>query len=118
MYNETTLDHFLNPRNTGRVEGGPEGSAINPDCDDTVVISLRVEDAVVTDARFRSKGCAGAIACSSATTEMLLGQPVAEVANLRARQIVDHLGGLPDEKFGCAEMAASAAREALAAAKG
>ncbi len=116
MYNRTVMDHFLRPRNVGKLDGGPEGSGLNADCGDTVVISLRVSEGVIEEARFASKGCAGAIACSSAATEMLTGAELTSVQNVSAVQLSEFLGGLPDAKMGCATMATDAARAAIQSA--
>jgi len=112
------MDHFLRPRNVGRIDGGFEGNAINLDCNDTVIFTVSVGDGVVGEAKFMSKGCAGAIACCSAATEMITGSTIDEAAALDAGAIADYLGGLPAAKMGCAEMAASGIREALAASSG
>jgi NifU-like protein involved in Fe-S cluster formation len=112
VYSKTAMDHFLRPRNVGEVAGGISGEAMNPDCGDTVVVSLAVVGGVIMDARFRSKGCSGAIAASSAVTELIRGRPVSVAAAVTAEAICDHLGGLPDAKLGCAGMAAEAARTA------
>lgn len=117
MYSRETMDHFLKPRNVGQVDGGPLGEAQNPDCGDTVRISLRVEAGQVAEARFRSQGCSGAIAASSAATVLLTGKTLDEAASLGAEAIEALLGGLPPAKHGCAEMAAAAARAAVAQAR-
>jgi nitrogen fixation NifU-like protein len=116
MYNHKVMDHFLRPKNTGLIEGGIQGHGKNPDCGDVVVITLRISEGRIEEARFASKGCAGAIACSSATTELLTGATLEAMKELSAEQLDEFLGGLPEAKWNCAEMAASAAREAIAAA--
>lgn len=116
MYSRTVMDHFLRPRNVGTLEGAPSGSGRNTDCGDTVVISLKISDGVIEEVRFASKGCAGAIACSSAATEMLAGAEVNAVQDVSAEQLSEYLGGLPDAKMGCATMATDAARAAIQSA--
>jgi NifU-like protein involved in Fe-S cluster formation len=116
MYNRVIMEHFLKPRNVGSLEGAYQGQGLNPDCNDTVTITLSVSDGRVEEARFASKGCAGAIACSSATTEMLIGSTLEDAKNFSAEALSEYLGGIPDAKMGCAEMAANAAREAIKAA--
>lgn len=113
MYSRTVMDHFLRPRNVGTLEGDLKGSGRNADCGDTVVISLAVSEGVIKEALFASKGCAGAIACCSATTELLTGSDLESMRDLSADQVSEHLGGLPEAKFGCAHMASEAARAAV-----
>ncbi len=110
------MNHFLRPRNVGVLEGGARGEATNTDCGDTVLLTLRAEGERVAEARFQSTGCAGALACCSAVTEILQGLTLAEARELSAQAILDFLGGLPEEKHGCARMAAEAARAAAARA--
>ena len=121
MYSQKVMDHFLHPRNVGTIDDGAgagRGSAENPDCGDTATVEVRVVDGVVAQTRFRSEGCAGAIACCSAVTEWLTGRALAEAATVTAVAVESYLGGLPASKRGCAEMAASAAGAALASITG
>ena len=80
MYSRTAMEHFLRPRNVGEIAGGAVGEARNADCGDTVRITLRVEAGRVAEARFRSQGCSGAIASSSAATVLLMGRALDETA--------------------------------------
>jgi nitrogen fixation NifU-like protein len=121
MYSQKVMNHFLHPRNVGSLDAGAgvgSGTAENPDCGDTVILDVQVAGGAVTAARFRSTGCAGAIACCSAVTEWLIGRSVVESAAVDAAAVENHLGGLPASKRGCAAMAAAAARAAVAAASG
>lgn len=120
MYSKSVMDHFIRPRNVGAIEAGAgalgRGEAVNESCGDTVVFTVRVVDGVVTEARFLSKGCAGAIASCSGTTEWVVGKPAAQAGAVTAEDVDRHLGGLPPAKRECAVMAAEAARKAIAAA--
>jgi len=121
VYSPKAMDHFLNPRNVGRIDEGAgtlgEGRAENSDCGDTVLVTIRVEGGAGAEARFQSDGCAGAIASCSAATELAAGRSLAQAAELRAEDVAARLDGLPDAKTGCAEMAARAVREAAASAR-
>ena len=114
MYNNIVMDHFLKPRNVGEVAGGARGEALNADCGDTALVTIRVENGRVVEAKFRSKGCAGAIAACSATTELLTGAAAAPTVE----GVDAHLGGMPPAKRGCIEMAVNAAKAAVASAGG
>jgi nitrogen fixation protein NifU and related proteins len=118
MYNRTAMDHFLKPRSVGEVATGARGEALNAECGDTVLVTVRLEDGRVAEAKFRSKGCAGAIAACSATMELATGKAAAEALAIDVDAVDRHLGGMPPSKRGCLEMAVAALRSAVAAANG
>jgi len=114
MYSEKLIDHFTNPRNIGTLPN-PDGYARvgSPGCGDIMELFLKIEDNRITDVRYRAFGCAAAIASSSMASEMIKGRTLEEAASLTDDQVAAELGGLPDVKFHCAVMAASAVNAAL-----
>jgi NifU-like protein involved in Fe-S cluster formation len=113
-YNPRVMDHFLNPRNTGDLEGATHrGTARNPACGDLVKLSAIVRDGVIREVRAKTFGCAAAIASSSALTELLLGKRVEDARRLRDADIVAFLGGLPEPKQRCSLVAELVLREAF-----
>ena len=114
MYSEKVRDHYANPRNVGTVDE-PSGRAVvrSPVDSDTVLITLRIEDGVIRDAKFKCMGCAVAIACSSMATEMVLGQPVEQASQLKEQDVADALGGIPEYKMRCSNLAPEAIRRAI-----
>ncbi len=114
MYSEKVLDHFQNPRNVGEIEN-PDGvgQAGNPKCGDIMKIYLRVEDEIVTDIKFKTFGCASAIASSSMATELVKGRPVDEAWNLTNSAVAEALGGLPPVKMHCSVLAEEAIHAAI-----
>ena len=114
MYSEKVRDHYANPRNVGSVDE-PSGRAVvrSPVDSDTVLITLRIEDGVIRDARFKCMGCAVAIACSSMATEMVLGRPVEQASELKEQDVADALGGIPEYKMRCSNLAPEAIRRAI-----
>ena len=114
MYSEQVRAHYANPRNVGTVDG-PSGKAIvrSPVDSDTVLITLRIEDGVVRDVKFKCMGCAVAIACSSMATEMVLGQTVEQAYQIKEQDVADALGGIPEYKMRCSNLAPEAIRKAI-----
>lgn len=114
-YNETVLDHFRNPRNAGELaEANAVGEERNPVCGDHMRLMLRIEEERIAEARFLTRGCAAAIATSSVATEVLIGMPLDEAAQLERQDFVDAVGGLPKSKIHCSVLAAAALKRALA----
>ncbi len=114
MYSEQIRAHYAHPRNTGNV-AEPSGRAIvkSPVDSDTVLITLRIEDDIVQDVKFKCMGCAVAIACSSMATEMVLGKPVEQAYGITEQAVADALGGIPDYKMRCSNLAPEAIRRAI-----
>lgn len=114
MYNETVMDHFQNPRNTGEIENASGvGSIGNPACGDVTKVFIKVEGEKIVDVKFKTFGCAAAIACSSKTSEMVIGKSLTEAGKLTREQVADALDGLPDEKIACSNLAPDAVRAAI-----
>lgn len=114
MYSEQVLSHYRNPRNSGTL-AEPCSKAIvkSPFDGDTVLISLRIERGVIADAKFKCMGCAVAIACSSMATEMILGRPVDEARSITEQAVAEALGGIPNYKMRCSNLAPAAIRQAI-----
>jgi nitrogen fixation protein NifU and related proteins len=114
LYTEQVRDHYENPRNVGAVDN-PSGKAIvrSPVDSDTVLITLRIEDGVIADARFKCMGCAVAIACSSVATEMARGKSAEQAYEITKQSVADALGGIPEYKMLCSNLAPEAIRKAI-----
>ncbi len=114
LYNDTVMDHFLNPRNMGDVEQadgvGEVGAAA---CGDIMKISLKIRDGKIEDARFKTFGCGSAIASSSMATELIKGRTLEEAKNFSNQEVVDALGGLPPVKIHCSVLAEEALKAAI-----
>lgn len=114
QYSEKVMDHFMNPRNMGVIEN-PDGYGKigNPSCGDIMEIFLRIENDIITDVKFRTFGCASAIASSSVSTEMVLGKSIEEALKLTNKAVVEELGGLPPQKMHCSVLAEEAIKAAI-----
>lgn len=114
FYSRKVLDLFLNPPNTGIVDGySGKGDAVNPACSDQVTMTVLLQDGIVKEVRFQTQGCAAAIAASAATTLMVHGKTVEEALKIDKQEVVDFLDGLPEAKIACSVIAPQALHLAI-----
>ena len=116
-YSAAVLDHYNNPRNVGSYKKGEEGVGVGlvgaPSCGDVLQLSIKVEDGIITDARFKTYGCGSAIASSSLVTEWVKGMHIDEACQLKNSQIAEELA-LPPVKIHCSILAEDAIKAAVA----
>lgn len=114
-YSDKVMDHFANPRNTGRIENpSGQGTVGNPTCGDLMTIYIDVDDNdVIQDIKFETFGCGAAIATSSMITEMAVGVPIEDALKISRNDVADELDGLPPVKMHCSNLAADALRAAI-----
>lgn len=114
MYSEEVRDHYANPRNVGTISE-PSGKALVKSAfdGDAVLVSLRIVDGIVSEVKFKCMGCAVAIACSSVATEMVQGRRVEEAYAITEQAVADALGGIPEYKMRCSNLAPAAIRQAI-----
>ena len=114
MYNDKVKEAFANPKNVGFIEDADGvGKVGNAACGDIMEISLKIKDDRIVDAKFRTFGCAAAIATSSTATEMVKGMTIDEALQLTNARVVEELEGLPPQKIHCSVLAEEAIKEAI-----
>ena len=116
-YSTQVIDHYENPRNVGSFEKGDTsvgtGMVGAPACGDVMKLQIKVEDGIITDARFKTYGCGSAIASSSLVTEWVKGKTLEEAGTIRNTHIAEELA-LPPVKIHCSILAEDAIKAAIA----
>jgi nitrogen fixation NifU-like protein len=115
-YSEKVIDHYENPRNVGSLDKSDDdvgtGVVGAPACGDVMKLQIKVEDGVITDAKFKTYGCGSAIASSSLVTEWVKGMKVDEASEIKNHHIAEHLS-LPPVKIHCSVLAEDAIKAAI-----
>ncbi len=114
LYSEKVMEHFKNPRNVGEM-GNPDGIGHvgNTVCGDIMELYIKVNDSIITDAKFKTFGCGAAIATSSMVTEIVKGNSINEARAISNQAVAEALGGLPAVKMHCSVLAEEALKSAI-----
>ena len=114
MYNEKVMEAFQHPRNVGEIEDydgiGTVGNAV---CGDIMQITIKVKDGKIADAKFKTFGCAAAVATSSTATQMIIGMTLDEALKVTNAKVIEVLGELPPQKIHCSVLAEEAIKKAI-----
>lgn len=114
-YSEKVIDHYENPRNVGKIEiDNSVGTGVvgAPACGDVMRLQIRVEEGIITDAKFKTYGCGSAIASSSLVTEWVKGKTLVEAGSIKNADIAEELS-LPPVKIHCSILAEDAIKAAI-----
>jgi nitrogen fixation NifU-like protein len=108
------IDHFTHPRNVGEIEN-PDAMAVvgDPTCGDYVRVYINVRDGKISDSKFLTMGCPGAIATSSIATELAIGKTLEEALKLTDNDVIQAAGGIPARKAHCSLLAIRGLHEAI-----
>lgn len=112
-HSETAVDHAMNPRNVGSMQNADGFASVTGPCGDTMEIWLRVKNGRVAGATFWTDGCGTTIAAGSMVTELAKGKAVGESQKISQQDVLDALGGLPEESKHCALLAANTLKAAI-----
>ncbi|MFO8100922.1 MAG: iron-sulfur cluster assembly scaffold protein [Dehalococcoidia bacterium] len=119
LYSETVIDHFLNPRNLGRMDNYDGYAYVKSSCGDSMWLWLKVRynsgsnDNVLQDVKFLCDVCVGAVSAGSMLTELIKGKTIREALTIGQDDILRNLGGLPDEFIHCAGLAEDTFKAAI-----
>jgi len=114
-YSDKVIDHYENPRNVGKMEIDDTigtGMVGAPACGDVMKLQIKVDDGIITDAKFKTYGCGSAIASSSLVTEWVKGMHIDDAINIKNTQIAEELA-LPPVKIHCSILAEDAIKAAI-----
>ncbi|MDR1575472.1 MAG: iron-sulfur cluster assembly scaffold protein [Treponema sp.] len=118
LYSDTVKDHFTNPRNVlfedeASFDADARGQTGNIKCGDQMLMLLKIKDDVITDVRWKTYGCASAIASTSMLSETIKGMSIEDAYKIKPEDLVEKLGGLPDYKIHCSVLGDKALRSAI-----
>lgn len=114
MYNEKVMEVFENLQNVGEVENyNAKGVVGNEVCGDIMQVTLKIEDNIIKDAKFKTFGCAAAMTTSSIATTMIKGMTIEEALKVKNSDVIKELGGLPPQKIHCSVLAEEAIKAAI-----
>jgi len=115
-YSDQVIDHYENPRNVGSFDKSDTdvgtGMVGAPACGDVMKLQIKVQDGVITDARFKTYGCGSAIASSSLVTEWVKGKTLDQAREITNSSIAEELA-LPPVKIHCSILAEDAIKAAV-----
>lgn len=113
-YTETVLDHARNPRNVGSIDDANVVVQVgDPDCGDTLLLFMRINQDTIEDVSFLIKGCGAAIATASMGSELVKGKSLNQALLVTDQTVTEALGGLPADKEHCSNLIASAVHAAI-----
>ena len=118
IYSDVVKEHFLNPRNflmgdESKFDYDAMGLVGNPICGDQMKMFIKVKDGRIFDIRWKTYGCASAIASTSALSELAKGKTLEEALEISAKDIDNYLGNLPKHKFHCSILGHNALKDAI-----
>lgn len=113
-YSKKVMDLFLHPKNMGEIKN-PDGEGLvgNPVCGDVMKVQIKVKNNRIKDIKFKTLGCAAAIASSSILTELAKNKTLRDASKITQSDVVKALGGLPEQKIHCSVLAQDALKKAI-----
>ena len=113
FYSAKVIEEFYNPKNLGRMPEPDAHGLVHGWCGDTMEICLRLDGERIIEVAFMTDGCGPTVACGSMLTTMVQGMSLEEASEVRPKDLLEALDGLPQENAHCAELAVSTLQNAL-----
>ena len=113
IYSEKVIEEANNPKNVGRMTDCDACGVLDGSCGDTIEIYMKVRNDKIADISFMTDGCGATIACSSMITEMVKGKSTDDAMEVTKDDLIDALGGLPEENLHCAALAVGSLKKAI-----
>ncbi|MDR3171490.1 MAG: iron-sulfur cluster assembly scaffold protein [Treponema sp.] len=118
LYSDTVKEHFVNPKNVlmddeSAFPADARGETGNIRCGDQMLMLLKIENDMIVDVRWKTYGCASAIASTSMLSETIKGMSIADAYRIKPQDLVEKLGGLPENKIHCSVLGDKALRAAI-----
>jgi len=114
IYTEKAMEHFKNPRNVGEIaDADGVGQIGDEECGDMVKVWIKVDGVHLSDIKYKVFGCPAAIAVCSMMSQMAVGMHVDDAYEITDSQVAEALGGLPDQKYHCSNLGATALQKAI-----
>lgn len=114
MYSENVIERFTNPKNTGMIKNADGvGTVGNPTCGDIMKIYLKIENEKITDAKFKTFGCAAAISSSDVAIDLIKNKTIDQALKVTNKDVLAQLGELPAQKIHCSILAQEAIQAAV-----
>jgi len=113
-YSEKAIDYYIKKWNVGVIEGAEAAKSHTGLCGDSMRVYLKIEKALIIDAKFQAVGCAGAFASGSALTEMVKGRTLEAADKITEHEVTRDLGKLPGPKLHCVRLSVDALRKSIA----
>ena len=113
-YSKKVIDHFLNPSNVGEIpDADGVGEVGNSRCGDIMKMYLKISNGIIVDVKFKTFGCAAAIATSSVATELIKGKTIEDALKITNKDVIEYLGELPPVKIHCSLLAEQSIKAAI-----
>jgi len=113
VYSKEVIELFLHPKNVGEIKDAEGYGKFTGPCGDTMEIFLKIKDDRIYDAKFMIDGCGTTLACGSMVTSLSKGKTVPEAMHITSKDILNKLGGLPEENVHCSVLAANSLKKAI-----
>ena len=114
IYSQQTIEYFIQPKNLGRMNDPDAATAVKGLCGDTMEFYLLLKDERISEILFFTDGCGPTIACGSVVTEIAKGKSIKKALKISPADVIDKLGGLPEESIHCAILAVITLYQAIA----